>query len=344
MPAENVRGQMHDLIMDNFRVNPESLGQAIAELTNSFLMLQTVDRSRVWTFKHPTIADAISAFLGETAGQVELYLRGTKPLIVLAEVMCSGSAIIQDAIIVPESLNELLMPILASLPDDPYINSRLFGFLNDRTSETFFRAFVQKFPNILGRTPAYRREAISDSKIGVLSQAHKFGLLPEGIRLEAAQWLRMELEDWDASFLDDNDILALIPTTDLLRTLHRLRNSFSEDLEKAIASVTKEIDYDQDAEDHFYELNQKLEKIELALFGTDDEANENIVMIRDAIAVGVEEIMEAQKQHAEEQEREEWLAREWEERQSRRATPVAPSAPTSPENSRPRSIFSDVED
>jgi energy-coupling factor transporter ATP-binding protein EcfA2 len=346
MPVGNASTELQTLITGSFGVSREALGQALQELRGSFLEQQIFEGSMVWTFKHPTVADAISAFLGETDGLTELYLRGTKSWTILVEVVCSGSAAIQDAIVVPEALNGLLIRTLGSIPDEPNWNSRLFDFLADRVSDNFFKEFVLRYPDALARHPAYHRETAYDSKINVLARAHRFGLLTEGVRAEASANLLASLSDWDASFLDNDDILALIPPTELMQTLVNLRDNVSSKLEKAISGITSEIDGDTSAEDHFYELKKNLEMIQKAVFGTSDEdVDENVKLMNSAISDGINEIEEALAQIKEDEEKDEWETREWESRQSRRSPPSPPSAPSTQSGGRgDRSIFSDVEE
>ncbi len=78
MPVGAATPDMLDLVMRHFAVDAESLGQAILQLRDSFLVQTVMGASHFWVFKHPTIADAIGAMLGETEGMGELYLRGSK--------------------------------------------------------------------------------------------------------------------------------------------------------------------------------------------------------------------------------------------------------------------------
>ena len=117
-----------------------------------------------------------------------------------------------------------------------------------------------------------------------------------------------------------------------------------EDLERQVSEVVRDIDYDTAAEDHFYQLNKTVAKIEIAVLGTDDEQNEEISKINEMISHGIQEIEEAKTQQKEEEESEEWLAREFEARHSRRASASPASGASAAGSRQVRSIFSDVEE
>jgi hypothetical protein len=164
------------------------------------------------------------------------------------------------------------------------------------------------------------------------------------VRTDAGAWLSNSLLEWDASFLEDDDILSLIPPTRLIQTINDLRESLFEELEREVSRIVSEIDFDTSAEDHFYELNKTVAKIERAVLGTDDEDSEEVSRINEAIAHGIEEIEEAQAQQKEDEESEEWMMREFEARQSRRPSTPSAVAPSTPGIRGARSIFSDVEE
>jgi hypothetical protein len=134
LPVAGPNPEMQALVMKHFSVDADGLGQSILHLLDSFLVQKLEGTQQVWMFKHPTIADALAATLGETHGMGELYLRGVKPDAVLNGVVCAGVEQIPDAVIIPDTLSELLIQRLREVPDEPMLNRLLFAFRGGPTS------------------------------------------------------------------------------------------------------------------------------------------------------------------------------------------------------------------
>ena len=151
MPLGGADPVMTQLVLKYFSVSAEALGQSLIELRGSFLVQVSTVLNPYWSFKHPTIADAISEILGATEGMGELYLRGTKSETIVAETVCIGAETILDAIVIPETLDDLLIERLAELPNELGPNRALFEFLHSRASERVFRKFLVRHPATFGR-------------------------------------------------------------------------------------------------------------------------------------------------------------------------------------------------
>jgi hypothetical protein len=155
---------LQSLVLKYFSVDPESLGQALVELNESFVVQKAENQGRYWVFKHPTIHDAISAMLSETDRLSELYLRGAKLEAILGDVVCSGVPPLQNALVVAESLNELLGDRLNEASDEPLSNSQLFSFLEQRVSDDAFKMITAKYPELLRRKAYVSYRVVSDPK------------------------------------------------------------------------------------------------------------------------------------------------------------------------------------
>jgi hypothetical protein len=341
MPIGAAAPEMQQLVLKHFAVDAESLGQAILHLRDSFLVQTNITTTPIWTFKHPTIADAIGAILGETEGMGELYLRGTKSEAILTEAVCVGAAQIPDAVVIPEALNELLVERLAELPDEQWVNRLLFAFLDERASDRAFEMFVTRHPTILSRIAIRSWRLRYDPKLLVHARAHALRLLPADLRAQSEEELAQELlYNADASFLDDDTILALIRPTNLLHLAARIRDELLGQIPSMAAAIEEDADLEQDAADNFDDLRSSLRALR-GLFRSDKTA-EHLLGDADASidsAIASIEDKKKKKEKDKDDDDNDW---NWENYAPGQSLTV-PTVPPLPARKAPRSIFSDVD-
>jgi hypothetical protein len=349
MPVGASAPDMQLLILSHFSVDSESLGQGILQLRDSFLVQTSTSSGIFWSFKHPTISDAISATLGETEGMAELYLRGTRSDAIIAEAVCVGARPVPDAVVIPEALDDLLVERLAELPDEPWVNRRLFSFLYERTSDQVFRKFATSHPKALAR-PAHRSEWLNnDPTVLMRARAHALALLRPELRAEIAHTLEESLlDDADTSFLDEDAILALLRPTKLLRLASKIRDRVLAELpSKAIGvAEAEDLDLDLDPADNFSNLRTSLQALES--FFADDESAAQLLSDAEAGIVDAIQSVEEKKEEKEEAEREKARISEeeeahWEAQAPARTSPITYN-PTFMVSRGARSIFSDVDE
>jgi hypothetical protein len=340
MPVGAAAADMQDLVLKYFAVDAESLGQALLQLRDSFLVQTNITAGPVWTFKHPTIADAIGAILGETQGMGELYLRGTKSESVLTEAVCIGAIQIPDAVVIPEALDELLVERLAELPDDHWINRLLFAFLDSRASDRAFKMFVTRHSTILSRDAVRSWRLYYDPKLLVHARAHTLRLLPPELRAETEEDLERALfYEADSSFLDDDTILALMRPTQLLQLAARIRDELLREVPSIAAGIAENADLDQEPGDNFDDLRSSLHILQ-RLFRSDEAAKSLLASANAAIDFAVQQVEEEKKKKLKDDKDDDW---EWENYSPGQSTPV-PTEQPSPSPRTPRSIFSDVDE
>ena len=349
MPVGASAPDMHQLIMSYFSVDAESLGQGILQLRDSFLVQTSTPGGLSWSFKHPTIADAISATLGETEGMAELYLRGTNSEAIIAEAVCAGANPVPDAVVIPEGLDDLLIERLAELPDEIWVNRRLFAFLNERTSDRLFIKFVSLHPKSLTRRAVLSEWLSNDPTVLTRARAHSLALLQPELRRETANLLEQALlEEADTSFLESEDVLALLPPSMLLRLASKIRNQVLAQLpDKAFRIADDEdLDLDLDPADYFSNLRTSLNTLEI--FFEDDETTAELLSGADS---GIDEAIRSVEKKIEDRDEEKRERTRREEEETLHWEQQSPARPSSANLSRTystsmgvRSIFSDVDE
>lgn len=329
--------EMERLVLRYHDVGREALWQGVSHLRDSFLVQTKLSGDAYWNFKHPTIADAVSTILGRTSALCELYLRGTKPETIITEAICAEVPTIEDAVVVPQALEDLLVQRLAEVPDEARLNRELFAFLYWRASESVFRKCIIGHPEILAREcqPSFERLAFNP-QIRVHARAHRLGILGEEVRSDSEIRLEKALREGDTSFLDQEDVLSLISPRMLMHLGLRLRDEVLSGIPDRAEDVADEADLDIAPESNFDDLSDMLSDLR-SFFDEEDGVSTLIEKAEKAISRGIERVGRAKecKDNSEEGDDDE---RGWRDR-----APATTKSGGSFVNGS-RSIFSDVDE
>ena len=245
LPANAGSDATWDLVATAYGVDKVSLGDALIEIDRSFIVRATDEKRAWWTFKHPTIADALSELLGRRPELTELYLRGAHWRDILVEVVCVGAEPILNAVVIPIMQTSLLAARLREIPDEPEANLALYEFLAIRASDDCLREVLALEPALFSRVHHFWYKIVDDPRIRAASRLHRLRLLPDEIVEDSVYRMRYRLfNQLDASFLEDNELLALFKPRELLEFAFEARQllpKLSEHAERI----------EQDAADHY---------------------------------------------------------------------------------------------
>ena len=238
-----------------------------ADLKGSFLKLSGAE----WTFSHPTISDALTEILRQKPHMMAALIRGATIDTILSSFTCEGSPLIRDALVIPTTLDDALVARLGRTPDERHRNWMLFHFLSYRASEAVFNKSIRQFPDLLQRSCWQTDLAANDPRIAACARAHHLGLLPDDLRLRAADSLEFAaLTDLDVSFFSEEEMLALIPPLRLVGLGLALRTTVLPSLEGRIDEIAADADLDEEPASHFKKLLAVLDRVEE--IGVDTEA------------------------------------------------------------------------
>lgn len=127
-----------------FGVTVAAVRDQLDALNGSVLLLALDEQGSYWTYKHPTVSDAFSAYLAGSPELIELYLKGARAETILHEVICAGESIQGASLVVPSSLNELLVSRIENV--DTYF---LRVFMSYRSSRSVNEMLIARRPDIL---------------------------------------------------------------------------------------------------------------------------------------------------------------------------------------------------
>ena len=277
-------------VCDKYGVSQIEIGDALEQLNGTFVVRKHEKTGGYWSFSHPTISDALSSILGRRIDLVELYLRGVRVETILSDVVCEKAKIIRDSVIVPESLNDLLVERLLETEDEPNINRLLFAFLNSRAPESILRAYLDQDPSVLYRNSAYTWYLSTDDKIQLIARAHKFRLVPPELIEKTAKYIEQKIiKDLDCSILDNDDVLGIIPATRYFLLVVKLRVEIQDAISNRIESIVEEADLEVEPEENFYEVDRFLSDME-DIMSEDDDILEKISELQDELEQAISEV------------------------------------------------------
>lgn len=346
MPVGNPSSHMQELVTRHYDIDRETLGDALGHLKGSFLV-EKVDGSQLyWTFKHPTLADALAFTLGEVEGMRELYLRGVSVETVLSNTACA-SEVTRDFVLLPETLETLLVDRLLQTPDDTGLNRQLFSYLADKASETVFRNLIARAPAVLERVAHASWRSAYDPKVRAYARAQSLHLLSPKNRAYIAYDLENDLfGNLDMSILEHESILELLSVPTLIGLISRIKSDLIAKFEANIERCEEDADLDLAPSDNFDDVNSSVSDLASFLEDKDTEVYESAVALLTEIERATERIAEKKEERERERDLEQW---NWEElsasvRATGSSTPVTRAVSTSPSpDPNPRSIFSDVD-
>lgn len=253
-----------NLVATSYGVTKVSMTQALLQLEGSFVVRRRDGDKEFWAFWHPTFADAISSILSKRPDLIDVYVRGVGLDMLLTEVICEGAPSVRDAVVVPLSSSEALVGRLLETPDEESSNEQLFEFLNNRLPKDLVRKVLERAPDLVGRqgerSSWYRIRRREEVRIR--ATAHEMGLLNEGVRAATATMLEEgALYSFDASFVQDDSILAMLRPSELMHLTAGLLAKLDSEIAEKIDECRDQADPDGDIDSQFEEVAEFLDHI-----------------------------------------------------------------------------------
>jgi len=252
------------LVATSYGVTKANMTLALQQLAGSFVVRRSDGDNEYWAFWHPTFADAISAILSKRPDLIDVYVRGAGLDTLLNEVVCEGAPAIRDAVVVPRSSGEALIGRLLETPDEKGSNEQLFEFLNHRLPKDLVKKVLARAPDFLERygeratwVRLRRRE-----EVRFRAMAHEMGLLNEDVRSATVTMLEEgAVYFWDASFIQDDGILAMFRPSELMTLTASLLARLDSEIAEKIEECLEQADPDGDIDSQFEEVADFLDHI-----------------------------------------------------------------------------------
>ena len=226
------------------------LGECITALQSlRGSLVQLVDASGItnWQFKHPTIADAYAAFLGQSPELLGIFVQGSEPAKLIEQVTC-GDVGIEQAIVIPSSLFPLMLGKLSELIARP---QTLTGhraareaerardrFLARRCNKVFLALYIDSDATFLDRVSKPGRYLNAVSEVPVAVRLHENGLLPEHARKSFVKTVcEYTLDGEDLYALECRDIQSVFQPREFKQLLDDVRTKLLPRLDNVTLEV-----------------------------------------------------------------------------------------------------------
>ena len=217
-----------------------------------------------WAFWHPTFADAISAILSKRPDLIDVYVRGAGLDTLLTDVVCEGAVPVRDAVVVPLSSSKALVDRLLETPDEEGANTQLFEFLNRRLPKELVRMVLERAPDLLWRQGERLRwiRLRRREDVRLRATAFEMGLLDEEVRSATVTMLQEgALYSLDASFIQDDSILAMFRPSELMHLTAGLLAKLESEISQKILDCRERADPDSDIDSQFEEVTDFLDDV-----------------------------------------------------------------------------------
>ena len=239
-------------------------------LNGSVLLLAQDEQGNYWTYKHPTVGDAFSAYLSGSPELIELYLAGAKAETILYEVVCAGENIQGASLVVPASLNQLLVSRIENVD-----SNILRTFMSYRSSKLVNELIISRRPDVLKGFTHFDSPIKDDSDASLLAKLYQQGLLSEDHRLNFVKSVIQALEEeCDASFLEEPDLEDVLTAEEMCEVRRISKEVVLPNLDEYVNSLRSSWDSEYPPDEHFDQLRDSVERLcnALKLDGAHDKA------------------------------------------------------------------------
>lgn len=276
LPECDIASENCKLVADRYGTTVAAITQSLQQLDQSFLIKREEGGQLCWAFFHPTFADAISSILSARPDLVDLYLGGAKIETLLAEAICASAATVKDAVVIPTSSFDSLVTRLQEVPDEGYLNERLFQFLNRRATNEVFREVLTLKPDLITRngSPSPWSEIANHAEIRFHAKAYSMGLLDEDVRYSTCESLTDAATcHLDVSFLSEEDILDMFKPHELIRLTVMLVAMLEDKIPDKIDDLRRDGDADSDIDDQFSSVDSFVRRLQYIAVSNEHIAN-----------------------------------------------------------------------
>ena len=176
---------------------------AMSNLQGSLVARINVDGTAMWTFKHPTVGDAIARLVAASPELVDIYLAGADVDRLVGEVLCGGPRIRGAVLEVPRSRYDDVIERLLKWRAGGRWRTQyaLDTFLATRCGTEFLRRYIESDPKLLPRVASPGLMLTAVGEVRLTFRLQEMELLPEAVRTDFVRCVTdyaVRLEDLSA--------------------------------------------------------------------------------------------------------------------------------------------------
>ena len=240
---------------------------SLTAMDDSLVKLVKGDEPR-WTFKHPTIRDALASLIAADPERMDIYLQGCPLERLLNEVTCGDVGLEGVKVVIPKSRYEAFAQRLRA-------HGRKWPkhlFLAYRCDRTFLVLYVESDETVLQdacHSETYELAPLDlHPAARILTRLHEYGLLPSIYRQEFLEEVtRRAIEVPDTAFLTTPSIRKALSEDEITDILAGVKDEFLPSLDDVVEGWRDQYPADGDPSGHFGPLLLALNTYRDALTG-----------------------------------------------------------------------------
>jgi Novel STAND NTPase 3 len=215
-----------------------------------------------WSFKHPTISEAVRRRISARPELLYIYLIGSELSALMVEITC-GDVGIEGALVVPNVYFDVVATRLVDAPSGARDEIQIANFLVTRCGRSFLETFA-------GRMGVLDVDPSRPGSLRVAARLHAMGLLAEDARLRVVEtYERRAIQYLDLTILTDRQMRSLVRAGERDRVLGRIRDEVIPDLSSYVNAERDDYDGSEDPDSVVDRLREAFETL-LNLFEDDN--------------------------------------------------------------------------
>lgn len=267
--------------------------KGLESLNGSLLINSIKEGCYSWHFKHPTIRDAFAAIVASSPDLMGIYLTGAPLDKLFSEISCGDIGLKGVSVIVPVTQYHIVRDKIREFDTSKSFNkSPLYRFLSYRCDKQFLVQFLREFPGFVSKLHV-ESYLYASSDVDVLSCLHKFGLLPEAVRIAAVTEIKeLAVRIPDSGFLR-NDVKFLISKSELSEILQTVKNDLLPNLEDIVSDWKSDYSGEDEPDIYFDGLKSAIDDYHIEFY----ECEESQQLIKYALCQIDEAISELSSEY-----------------------------------------------
>lgn len=248
-------------VITSMQSNFGDVKAALMALDDSLIRISKTQGEHYWTFRHPTIRDAFATDVSGNPELIEIYLSGVTKERLIEEISCGEMGIEGIKLVVPRSMFNRVLDVLAPDGNRVPISRPILSFLASRCSPEFLEAFFDSDKtkaNLLDLINSARRY---DHSLTILGMLNINGLLSNEFRKKVLDKLSIlaEIHHSDC-FIDADFVGVLLSQEENAARLSVQKVGFYSNMNEIIQDIEDSWGTDDDIDEAFYDVTRLLER------------------------------------------------------------------------------------
>ena len=266
--------------------------QALTALQGSLTKLITSESRKIWTFKHPTIADAFAQVVADDPELLDIYLNGAKIETIVQEVVVGEATVEGAKVVIPDTR---YLELASRLNRELKIDA-ICRFLGARCCRSFLEYYFKACPKVLDHVCTPHSYLHATLQTDLLPKLQQYGLLqPEQRRKLIESVTKLAVDTPDADFLTVERVKQVFSSDEIGALIAGVKKDLLPNLREIVSVWNDNYSYnkEQDPDDYFASLSEALDAY-MAEFSDDEDA---VAAIEEAQALVQEYISDLREEN-----------------------------------------------